>query len=139
MSQSPSALPRQLLHDLFGTFLVGTWLSSALFALELAQVYRYLKLYPISWSRTGAHSSASTTGGRQDRAWIPIMITWMLIMDSASTVTLHMMAYTVRKVSVYAHASSAYKWAVACGWLGQSCNSGRQFFVCRARLTILLR
>jgi len=112
-----------MIHEVLGTFLVGTYISTALFAYELIQLYRYFKIYPITWRWTDRGSPVNTADRRRDRAWIPIMILWMLAMDMTSMVALHLMIYTVRTFLIHECVRVAYQRTVCRYWLGKPCQS----------------
>jgi len=123
MSESPPAIPQHLLDALFGTFLVGTWLGTVVFAFELTQIYRYFSLYPVSWSWK---TRASTGDRRREGIWIPIMVLWMLASDLVCIIAPYIMAYTVRAVLAVVSLRAAYEKIVACIRLGEpECRAGK--------------
>jgi len=95
MSQPTPAPSQRMLNEAFGTFLIGTWLSVAVFSFELTQIYRYFTLYPFSCTSVGMN------GRRRDRIWTPIMILFMLMMNITSTFMPLASAYTVRIILGY--------------------------------------
>ena len=87
-----------MLNEVLGTFLVGTWINAAVFAFELTLVYRYFTLYPVSWRQTSPRVAPSVDSRqrRSDRAWIRVMLLWMITMDITSTVASCTCGYMVR-------------------------------------------
>jgi len=118
LSTAEPALPHRVLHEVLGTFLIGTWLSTTVFAFEIIQVYRYFKLYPISWRRTEGRTPSRTNGRRRESPRISIMVLWMLAMNVITAVTPCVCAYTVRLAcSGYVHSIEVH--AVARNRLGK--------------------
>jgi len=133
MSESPPVIPQHLLDVLFGTFLVGTWLGTAVFAFELTQIYRYFSLYPISWSW---QTRASNGDRRQERTWIPIMVLWMFALDLVCMIAPYIMAYTVRAVFAVVSLRVADEQVVACIRLGESGYREGQWLVRHSNLVL---
>ena len=136
MSQSTPTATQRMLNEVFGTLLIGTWISTAAFAFELTQIYRYFTLYPLSWRRTSIRAPASANGRRQDRAWIPVMIMWMLAMDATSTAAPHLIAYNVRVMSGCVGLCVADGHEVACIRLGKHCYPRHYWLVRQFLLSI---
>jgi len=96
MSQT---IPQHVLHGALGTLLIGTWINTGLFSLELTQVYRYYVANPLWQLRSSRRTSSSSGGRRPDPAWIRILVLWMLVLDIVATGVGCAMAYTVRVAS----------------------------------------
>lgn len=69
--------PQKVLHDVFGTLLVGTWISSMVLAVEIRQAFRYFALFD------------------QDRLWIRGLVVSMLSIDLMGACAACGLAYRV--------------------------------------------
>jgi len=95
MSQPPPAVPQRTLQEVFGTLLIGTWISTAVLAFEATQVWRYFTLYPLRLRQISVLTPISTDYRRRDRAWIPTMILWMFALDVIAATAPHLAIYKV--------------------------------------------
>jgi len=98
MSKAAMSVPVRLLHEGLGTLLIGTWLNTALFALELTQVYRYFTQHPLFASRLTKRASITKDGRRPDRLWIQVLVLSMLALDIVATFSACALAYGVRLI-----------------------------------------
>jgi len=77
LAASAPLLPENVLHELLGTVLVGSWLVSIIFAVSVVLFIRY-------WTRFAT-----------DVLWFRILMSFMMVVDIVGLIGFYAMAYMV--------------------------------------------